>query len=178
MPGPAMKLPGPFPGIESLPDPVRQVVEFFFPQDDVVLPATTAITAGPEALVKALAPLSRGSIQRGKDVARELATTGPVSPFERPPIHADPAAAELVHMLRKPEVTPDPLTMFRHEKHTPSMVPPKNRINAPEGVRLPRKFDRARDPLLDELYKRQQKFYNHSAKVAGHRNMNPQGYLK
>jgi hypothetical protein len=72
MPGLVMKMPGSFPGVSSLPDPLRRMMENVFPQDSLALPAMTGI-GGPRLVQKLSleAPVDRSNPFMGPRHSKE-----------------------------------------------------------------------------------------------------------
>lgn len=178
MPGPLIRnRPNHF--LESVPASLQSVLEALFPPDDVMGPAMpqTAIATAPANLVQALSPLTKGSLDHGIDVAKQFVK----NPFDFLPLpnvsaisragkgssymQRNPQARELYNMLKDAaeggiEPGRDPMKVLAAEK-TQSRVPQPTKVTAPEGTRLTHTYERkniARNPLMDELFARQQKF--------------------
>ena len=177
MPGPAMKLPGKFPGLDQLPDPVRKTVEFFFPQTEVVTPTMSILRGGP-GVIKGLDPLLQDSLQRGKELAKEF-NKNPADFLPDPyPLTAHPTVQEMWHLLRKAPDGRDPLKVMAGEKissrpianptvnppkgfHFGKPLPPKPTVLERKAAAVPMK----RDPLVEEMTNRYRQFDNFQRKA-------------
>ena len=179
---PALKVPSSFPGVDKLPESVQKVLQALFPADDVMSPAVpgTVVTGSAKGLLEALKPMSKGSVQKGIDLAPEvMRTKDEWLPLEYP-LTAHPTVQEMWHLLRKPESGPDYLKVLAGEKMSsrPPMTP---KIEATEGfyfggrqrsgkptVKEATIPPMSRDPLADEMTKRYRKFDLHQQSLNRH----------
>lgn len=138
--------------------------------EQILAAAQPARPEAPQSLLRALAPLSKGSLQKGIEVAPEVTKHLPDYLPEPYPLRADPAVQEFWHLLRKAPEGPDPLKILANEKVTgrPPSIP---NIKAPEGLTFSQRPVNykpiaknapvmKRDPLVEEMTNRYRTFDN------------------
>jgi hypothetical protein len=118
---------------DSMPGPVKSILDTFFPVDDPGMPMGGMAVGAPTSLVGALKPL-QGSLARGEELAKELIGRQ----FSKAPPQArnirDPLARKLVQFLDKaqPEAV-DPAKIAAMSKATGSRPPKLTPYDIPEG---------------------------------------------
>lgn len=161
-----------------------------FPPDDVIGPSMpgTAVVSGPSrGLLEALAPLAKGSLRRGTELASEVMqrlpeylTPNGIGAPEPYPLTAHPTVQEFWHLLRKAPDGPDPNRLIANDKVTGSRPPTQSPIQPPKGFTLNKSgrsmtskdataFGTNRDPQnasLDDIWTRFQNYVKTSRKTA------------
>ena len=162
----AMKTPGPFPGLDQLPDNVRNMLELLFPQEPDISPAMPGTVITGRA-IKALDPLLRGSLQRGQEIAADVVKNLPGPDPSTLPAPARKLVETLQQRLEPPDVAKlaslDKVTGTRPPTQTfikpgPNMYFAQKQYKRPPTIREQKMPNMRRDPLVEELAKRWRSF--------------------
>ena len=116
---PAMKPNPVFPGVEKLPGPARDVLEFFFPQGEASYPPSS-MGVPAMGMVKAI---GTGAAASG---VSELSGRG--------------ALKEALKIIKDYSTDMDPLRSALTQRATPAKIYHRSPINIPEGFELPKEF--------------------------------------
>lgn len=139
---------------QALPGPLRSILDLLMPADDVMgaaMPQT--VIAGPsKGLMEALKPLGRGSLDRGKELAREL--SGRAMEYMRPkrPQGGSPAQKLADFFMKASPEAADPNKLAALDKVTGVRPPQLGQVTPPEGFSLEQPM-LGRDPGLEALTK-------------------------
>jgi len=126
---------------EALPGPLKTILDTLFPLDDPTMGMTPGPIGGmaveaPTSLVRALSPLAKGSLQRGQELASELAGRAVPQPTQ-----PNPLVETFLKFMRTAEPPAvDPNVIAATSKVTGSRPSKANFLQAPEG------FNFAKDP--------------------------------
>lgn len=139
---------------DSLPGPIKSVVDILLPETDVLGQiAMTNVGEVPESLMNAIKRVS-GSLGTGKDLAEQLMTRAPETIEQRP--------SKLVRIFDKGLSEPiqgiDPNKIALQEKVSGAKPPIRSAIEAPKGFTFFDQFRSTsptqvmrRDPKLEEI---------------------------
>lgn len=116
---PAMKPNLVFPGVEKLPGPARDVLEFFFPQGEIINPPSS-MGVGAMGIVKAI---PKGAM-----------------PSEVSELSGRGALKEALKIIKDYSTDMDPLKAALTQRATPAKVYHRAPINIPKGFELPKEF--------------------------------------
>jgi hypothetical protein len=136
----------------GIPENISKIIEKFFPSGDVVGPAapgTNIIGGASKGLIGALAPLMRGSLKRGAEVAPEVSQTLGKGLQEAPP--SLPAAAFIKHMNSQ-TLEPPTIERLLAGSKTTGKVPHRSIIqpDPKTGLEIPRQSYPAKRPASVE----------------------------
>jgi hypothetical protein len=150
---------------DKLPRPVKSIIDTFFPPDDVMGPAMpgTVIGGASKGLLEALAPLLKGSLRRGQEIAPEVLQSLPSYLPEKTPKPRDQVAREFFKTFwNGAPQAPNVHTLAAMDKVTgsrpmkaPKIDIPEDFTMSPRGRRQTHKdlnnFGLKRDPVVEKL---------------------------